>query len=373
MQAAFWGKFAPKPALIKGRAMEFSLFNLMTKPVDGSTHADVFNQMRAMTSMVDDAGFDVAWFAEHHLSNYCISPSPLMTAAHMAGQTKRIKVGPAVVVMPFYEPLRLVEDICLADQLTEGRLVLGLGTGYQPREFKKFGFEIDDRLARGLEIWDCIEQGVYGGVINYQGDHIQINDAALSIAPVQDRIRTFAVGNAPEMRQKMIDYGAETLTTPAIGPNVIVETARRLYMETRAENGLAGDDFPFAVQRYIYVARDKADARAAAEQVLIHARMANNMRRPDPLMNGADLQIVPFEGEPDVDTVLERAIIGDAEHVTQRIVAEARAYGITHLSVFMQIASIPFAEVRRSLETFCDQVMPAVNATLAADKQEVAL
>lgn len=352
--------------------MEFSLFNLMTKPVDGSTHADVFDQMRNMTKMVDEAGFDVAWFAEHHLSNYCISPSPLMTAANMAAHTKRINVGPAVVVMPFYEPLRLVEDICLCDQLTEGRLVLGLGTGYQPREFKKFGFEIDDRLMRGLEIWDCIEQGVYSGVIDHQGDHIQINDAALSIAPVQERIRTFAVGNAPEMRQRMIDYGAEPLSTPAIGPNSIVGTSRRLYQETRTENGLTGDDFPFAVQRYVYVAKDKEDARAAAEQVLFHARMANNMRRSEPLMDGADLKIVPFENEPDVDLVLQRAIIGDVEEVTARIVAEAREFGITHLSVFMQIASIPFANTLRSLDIFCDQVMPAVKAALAADKTALA-
>lgn len=352
--------------------MEFSLFNLMTKPVDGSTHADVFNQMRNMTKMVDEAGFDVAWFAEHHLSNYCISPSPLMTASNMAAHTKRIKVGPAVVVMPFYEPLRLVEDICLTDQLTEGRLVLGLGTGYQPREFKKFGFEINDRLMRGLEIWDCIEQGVYSGVIDYQGEHVQFNDAALSISPVQDRIRTFAVGNAPEMRQKMIDYGAEPLTTPAIGPTSIVGTARRLYTETREENGLSGDDFPFAVQRYVYVAKDKEDARAAAEQVLIHARMAFNMRRPEPLMDGADLKIVPFENEPDLDTVMQRAIIGDVEEVTQRIVAEAREFGITHLSVFMQIASIPFANTLRSLDLFCDQVMPAVKAALAEDAQALA-
>ena len=352
--------------------MEFSLFNLMTKPTDGSSHADVFQQMRNMTCIVDDAGFDIAWFAEHHLSNYCISPSPLMITAHMAGQTKNIKLGPAVVVMPFYEPLRLVEDICLADQLTEGRLVLGLGTGYQPREFKKFGFEINDRLMRGLEIWDCIEQGVYKGVVNYHGAHIQIEDAALSIAPVQDRIRTLAVGNASEMRQKMIDYGAETLTTPAIGPNAIIETARRLYKETRVENGLSGDKFPFAVQRYIYIAKDKADARAAAEQVLIHARMASTMRQAEPAIVGSDLQIVPFENEPDIDTILARAIIGDAEEVTQRIIAEVREFGITHLSVFMQIASIPFANTLRSLELFCDQVMPAVNAAFEADKQALA-
>jgi alkanesulfonate monooxygenase SsuD/methylene tetrahydromethanopterin reductase-like flavin-dependent oxidoreductase (luciferase family) len=332
----------------------------------------VFNQMRDMTRMVDDAGFDVAWFAEHHLSNYCISPSPLMTSAHMAGLTKNIKLGPAVVVMPCYEPLRLGEDICLADQLTEGRLILGLGTGYQPREFKKFGFEINDRLMRGLEIWDCIHQGTTTGVINFQGDHVRIEDAALSIAPVQKKIRTFAVGNSPEIRQRMIDYDAEPLTTPAFGPASIVGTARRLYTETRVENGLSDSDFSFAVQRYVYVAKDKEDARRAAEQVLAHARMATNMRMPEPAMNGADLEVLPFDGEPDVDTILERAIIGDAEEVTRRIVAEAREYGITHLSVFMQIASIPFADVLRSLETFCDVVMPAVKSALEEDRKAVA-
>ena len=58
--------------------------------------------MRTMTHMADEAGFDVAWFAEHHLSNYSISPSPLAVAAHMVGQrAKRIAVGPAVIVMPF--------------------------------------------------------------------------------------------------------------------------------------------------------------------------------------------------------------------------------------------------------------------------------
>lgn len=353
---------------MEGRIMEFSLFNLMTKPVDGSTHQQVVQQMRDMTCMVDQAGFDIAWFAEHHLSNYCISPSPLMTAAHMAAKTSHIKVGPAVVVMPFYEPLRLVEDICFADQLCDGRLVLGLGTGYQPREFKKFGFEINDRLMRGLEIWDVIQQGLYNGVIDYRGDHIQIEDAALSIRPLQGKIRTFAVGNAPEMRQKMIDFGAEPLTTPAIGPNTIVETSRRLYRETRELNGLSGDDFPFAVQRYIYIAEDKNDAQMAARQVLMHARMASNMRQMDPAMHGSDLKIVPFDNEPDIETILDRAIIGEPEEVTERIVAEAREFGITHLSVFMQIASIPFAKTLRSLETFCDIVMPAVKNELSTEQ-----
>jgi len=92
-----------------------------------------------------------------------------MVSAHMAVHTRQIKVGPAAVVMPFYEPLQLVEKICYAVQLTNGRLVLGLGTGYPPHhhhEFQKFYFKINDRLQWCLEVWDVIEQGLSTGVID---------------------------------------------------------------------------------------------------------------------------------------------------------------------------------------------------------------
>ena len=343
--------------------MDFSLFNLMTKPRNGPSHAEVLEQMRAMTRMADEAGFDIAWFAEHHLSNYSISPSPLLPVVHMAAQTKNIRLGPAVIVMPFYEPLRLVEEICMADQLTDGRLVLGLGTGYQPREFKKFGFEIDDRLQRGLEVWDVIHQGLSEGRIDFSGDHVRIEDAALSIAPVQKHIETYAVGNAPEMRQRMVERHAVPMTTPAVGPSSITETARRLFKETRAENGLSGDDFPFAVQRYVYVTEDRAEAERAAEQVLIHARMATNMRNPEPSIDGSDLNIVPFDNEPTIAQILDRSLIGGAAQVAERIQQEGEELGMTHLSVFMQIAGIPYPEVLRSFDRFCTHVMPAVGMT----------
>jgi len=349
--------------------MEYSLFNLMTKPRNGPSHAEVVEQMRAMTRMADEAGFDIAWFAEHHLSNYSISPSPLLPVVHMASQTKNIRLGPAVIVMPFYEPLRLVEEICMADQLTGGRLVLGLGTGYQPREFKKFGFEINDRLQRGLEVWDVIHQGLAEGRIDFSGDHVRIEDAALSIAPVQKNIETFAVGNAPEMRQRMVERNTVPMTTPAVGPSSITETARRLFKETRSENGLSGDDFPFAVQRYTYVTDDTAEAERVAEQILVHARMAANMRNPEPSIDGSDLNIVPFDNEPSVEQILERSIIGSASQVAERIQQEGEELGMTHLSVFMQIAGIPYPEALRSFDRFCTHVMPAVGA---ASKNAVA-
>src|SRR5262249_19924011 len=153
---------------------------------------------------------------------------------------------------------------------SEGRFALGLGTGYQPREFQKFGFEINDRLQRGLEVWDVIEQALSNGAIHFEGKHVKIRDAALSIAPYQKRIPVFAVGNAPEMRKRMVERSAIPLTTPGVGPEALIGTARQLYKETRSENGLTDDNFPFAVQRYIFVTDSREEALQVADQVLIH-------------------------------------------------------------------------------------------------------
>jgi alkanesulfonate monooxygenase SsuD/methylene tetrahydromethanopterin reductase-like flavin-dependent oxidoreductase (luciferase family) len=73
--------------------------------------------------LAEQIGFRNAWFAEHHFSNYCLCPSPLTMCAYMAPQTKNT-AWPAVVVAPLYEPVRLLEDICMVDQLSGGRWFL---------------------------------------------------------------------------------------------------------------------------------------------------------------------------------------------------------------------------------------------------------
>ena len=347
--------------------MDFSLFNLMTLPRCGITRAEVFGQMKAMVALADDAGFDIAWFAEHHLSNYCISGSPLTVAAHMAPLTKRIRLGPAVVVLPFYEPLRLIEDIFLVDQLLEGRFVLGLGTGYQPREFEKFGFPIEDRLARGLEIWDALWAAMDDGVVDYQGEHVSIRDAALSIVPLQRPLPSFAVGNAPEVRRRIVERGATPLCTPGVQNPSVIGVMRNLLSETCAELGADDAALPFGVQRYVFVTEDRAEARLAAEEVLRHSRMATNMRQAKPAIDGFLLETPAFPDEPSLETILDNALIGSADLVAERIVEDARRYRMTHLSVFMQFAHMPYPQTLRSLERFADQVMPLVaRATGAA-------
>src|SRR5215469_4829950 len=124
--------------------MDFGIFNLMGSRRPDKPTAQVFGEVAEQTRLADTLGYTIAWFAEHHFSNYCLCASPLMMVAHCASITQRIRLGTAVVVLPLYNPARLAAEIATADALSNGRLMLGIGAGYQPYEFERFG-----QLAEG--------------------------------------------------------------------------------------------------------------------------------------------------------------------------------------------------------------------------------
>lgn len=113
--------------------MKFGSFLLMHSP-DGAPPATVYSNAIAQAKRADALGFDAVWLAEHHFSTYGYAPNPLMFAVKLAAGTERIRIGTAVVVVPLYHPLRLAEDIALADHLSGGRLEVGFGSGYQDYE-----------------------------------------------------------------------------------------------------------------------------------------------------------------------------------------------------------------------------------------------
>ena len=335
--------------------VQFGLFSLTTLSSPRGNTAQLLAETRAEVQLAEQLDFDIAWFAEHHFSNYSITTSPLLLVAHMAQATTRIRLGPAVVVLPFYEPLRLAEDVCLTDALTEGRLVLGLGFGYQPREFIKFGIPFEERYLRGLEAWDLIDQAI-DGQMEFGGGEL-----AVAVTAAQDRIPTFVVGSDPTVMKTVADRRVTPFVTPGLQPLSAAVRMRDAYAE------VYGEPMPFAMQRYVFVSDDAAERRAAAEQVRNVARMAGNLRRPEPLMDGAHLQRPPIDNEPSLDDIEAGALIGTAEEVAERIITESTALSLSHLSCFMRLADMPHDVAMRSIETFGAEVIPAVQRAIGRD------
>ncbi len=164
--------------------MKLGLFSLMIQPDAATTPRQVLENTRLMVEGAEQAGFDTAWFAEHHFTNYSICPSPLMMASYAAGFTSRIKLGTAVIVLPFYHILRVIEEIGLLDVQSNGRAMIGLGYGYQQHEFDRFGRHSKDKVEIALEAFDIIDQAMATGEVAFKGKHYDIPKCQLSIRPM---------------------------------------------------------------------------------------------------------------------------------------------------------------------------------------------
>ena len=344
--------------------MQLGLFNLMSKRDRVRATRAIYAEMRDQVRLAEEAGFDVAWFAEHHFSNYCLCPSPVTMATYMAGQTSRIRLGPAVVVAPLYEPLRLLEDLAVLDQLSDGRLVLGLGSGYQQYEFHKFGLDLDQSRDRFLEYLDVIEAFFRSDSLAYEGRYLKIPETACSVRPLQSMPETFVAGllRDAETQQRMARSGYTALNSAGGLPLPLLLDHRERVAAAHRAAGRDPNRMPYAIQQYVHVTDRREEAREAADHMRFVRRVVSAMRGGYVALDGAWLEEQPAENEPGLEEVLPTTWIGSPGEVAERMIAQVERLRPSHLSCFMALGGLPGARVMRSIERFAGEVLPLVAA-----------
>ena len=156
--------------------MEFGILftshpNHATEPYP---HQDVHARVTKEIQAADALGFDTAWVAEHHFSNeYGIMPDVFAYLGYLAAKTERIRLGTAVVTVPLYDPIRVVENMAFCDILSNGRITLGLGSGYRPYEFDGFGKDFDARRDVQEEAIDLILELLHKRRVSHKGAHFR--------------------------------------------------------------------------------------------------------------------------------------------------------------------------------------------------------
>ena len=152
-------------------------------------HRAVHARVTAEIQAADRLGYDTAWVAEHHFSNqYGIMPDVFTYMGYLAAQTSRIRLGTAVVTVPLYDPIRVVENMAFVDILSGGRIVLGLGSGYRPYEFEGFGRDFDSRRDVQEEAIDLILELLHKRRTRHEGPHFHsVIEGDYEIFPVSQQ------------------------------------------------------------------------------------------------------------------------------------------------------------------------------------------
>lgn len=338
--------------------MEFGAFFLAGSPEQLSSDA-VYHQLFAYVALAEELGFDSVWFAEHHFSTYGYIPNPLLMAVKVAQMTRRVRIGTAVLVLPFWHPLRVAEDIAMTDQLTDGRLEIAVARGYQPYEFERFGLTMDEARARTDETLAILLRALTEKDIAYRGRFYDIPSTTVLPRPLQQPHPPFwLAAHTPESFAIGARLGLHAFTTNSGRPLEVLErTWQHFTAAQRAHND--GQRHRFGVQTQICVAPTDAEARAEMAHFLYASRQSTNLRLGRQQVMGGYSRELPYDGEPGLDDLFEsRTLSGSPATVREKLAAYTRVARIDQLNCTFQLGAMQPATIMRSMRLFATEVMP---------------
>jgi len=195
--------------------MKFGLFDHVE---DGERPlATLFDERLVFARAADDAGIYCLHVAEHHATPLNMVPVPGIYLGAVARATKRMRLGPLVYLLPLYSPLRLIEEICILDHLSYGRMEVGVGRGVSPFELKYHKIEHDDSREIFIDAFNCVSAGLTTDTLNYSGKHYQYENVPIALRPLQQPHPAFWYGSSNTI-------GSHGMHFVSLGPTPFAKT-----------------------------------------------------------------------------------------------------------------------------------------------------
>ena len=195
--------------------MHVGLAAVFQNPKKARSDIDVYRNELRLAAEAEPLGFESVWGVEHHFTDYTMCPDVLQFLTYMAGRTQRAGLGSMVVVLPWHDPLRVAEEVSMLDNISDGRLILGLGRGAGRVEFDGFRLSMDESRDRFVESAEMLLRGLETGHCEYAGKFVRQPRAAIRPAPFKTfRGRTYAAAVSPESMPIMAKLGVGILVIP---------------------------------------------------------------------------------------------------------------------------------------------------------------
>ncbi len=328
-------------------------------------HRDVHARTTAEILEADRLGYDIAWIAEHHFSNgYGILPDPFTYIGYLAAQTEHIKLGTAVMTLPLYNPVRVVENAGFADILSNGRFILGLGSGYRPYEFEGMGIPFDERRDIQEEALEIVLDALHHRQIKHQGKYFNLDVSGdYEIYPVglqTPHVPLYLAAGTDRSIGVAAHHGCGLMlsTLPAFDKVAIQTEFYRTALNDAPKKWRGNPACGHIDQaRWVYVAESDAKAKEDSAVGLVH-HIKNFMAKNAAGYLGA-VSEKDQGGELDYDELAETTLLhGSPDTVIRRLQQLQEMTGITSL-VLHYPPYYGIDNTLKSLRLFAEEVMPA--------------
>ena len=358
--------------------MKFGIFTIVPWHESKGQQQSLDEAMEQI-ELTDRLGLDEVWLGEHRFSRHGLLSGIWSFAGMVAGRTKNLRIGTAVVVLPLHNPILVAEEAAMLDVMSGGRLNLGIGSGYQRQEFDGLGIDINTSRERYSEAVDVIKQAWTNETLTYNGKFTDVKNLWVLPKPLQQPIPPLfqAVSTSPAS----IDFAAKNnIQVIAGGPTDILGQAPQVikaWREKMDEYGHPHAHLDPPMSKGIYVAPNQEEAeRDAAELQNFSSRILNSEGTNGSIGMPTDKNgNVPPGYEHWAGRQSDRdrrddpghaglpPLVGTPEVVIERLKA-TQAAGINHVFGNFGFPGLPHEKVLRSIEMFAKEVLPEFQGTL---------
>ena len=355
------------------RAVSFGVFDHVDRA--DQPLGELYDARFRLVEAIDAAGFRSYHVAEHHATPLGMAASPGVYLAAVAQRTRRVRVGPLVYILPLYHPLRLIEEICMLDHLSGGRLELGVGRGISPYELAYWNIPFLEAAAMCEEALEVILRGLRGGRLTHEGRYYRFTNVPMELTPVQRphpplwqgvvgpasaataaRRSINIVSNAPCGTVKTLVEAYFEAWKP------VTDSNRRptAHAANNADATMLDDDHGGAMplvgmQRHVVVADTDAEAMSAARDA--YRRWYESLTQL-----WRQFGTVPVSFADSLEGAIQRdaAIVGSPATVRAEVMRQLVATEANYFVGRFLFGTLPLARALRSIDLFSREVMSAV-------------
>jgi alkanesulfonate monooxygenase SsuD/methylene tetrahydromethanopterin reductase-like flavin-dependent oxidoreductase (luciferase family) len=345
--------------------------NMLTK--EGRSDASVVAEHLALGDLAEPLGFDSVFALEHHFTGYAMSPSPTQLLSYIAGRTRRITLGTAVIVLPWHDPVRVAEEIALLDVLSNGRCVFGFGRGAASVEYAGFRVPMEEARPRFVEAARIVLKALTQEVFDWDGEFFKIPPTSIRPRPISHPERRFYASSvSPESAEIMAKLGFGLLV---IMQNEWPKAAEDIRRYRDITVGVGHAPRPPIISTNVSVAESRSEAHERAVQYL--ARKFDSIDRHYKFSDGhlGSVKGYEFYGgmaktyskmqdpsyrQKATEFYVKIQVVGTPDDCLQQIGELQRLTGLDHLVVEFGYGGMPHEEAQLNMRLFAERVMPVL-------------
>lgn len=335
--------------------MKLSIFSVQDHhPTQSRTVSQLYREVIDQAVLADTLGYDTFFVAEHHFHEYGAVPNPAIFLATLAQRTRRLRLGTAISVLTFHDPLTIAENYAMVDVLSDGRLTLGVGSGYLKHEFEGYRVTPDSKRDRFDENLQVVRRLLRGERVTHRGKYIDIDAVQINVPTRQSDVPIYVAILRKEAAYHVGKQGHRLLFVPYASVDSFDEIADMMaeFRRGREEAGFTDHTDAAALALHAHVGdteeevqRNAADAFDLYVATRLYAKRAtyDDVRR-----SGLSL-------------------FGTVDDVADKLV-KLHGWGLDHVLTLQNFGLIAETHVHRSMQKMIKDVMPIVRAQLERQK-----